>query len=167
VDYLSSKKGIHSIRNDLIPILLKCQYDQVFSKKEGLSKCKSIRQDLLQVVNATGNIFLDAFGLSTTGTPQSVVPHHQSPQSTTESTSSALATCDANKSDYSEEIVCHAIILREKDGFCARANTVTTYLDANLKMARLMSASKASNKVEIGAKTQVSCCLHVYPSDWQ
>lgn len=172
-----------SLRNDLIPMLLRCQYDEEYSKRE----------HLVQFMATQPNLMADAYLLSLTGRPSSL---HSSPlfqerlssvsgsaassnhglvsSPSTDKTnlatttgSSSLHALQAPSSSSSsggnnadgcfESLVCSAMIVKEKDGFCARANTVGTFLDVNLKMAKQVTSIDPRNmsNVEIGQKSQV------------
>ena len=92
-----------------------------------------------------------------------VPPYHHNSQCTNanQSNSSMLQShsqeVDLKGSMPYEELVCTAIVVKESDGFCLRANTVANYIDANLKITKQTSTTRAPLNAEISPKTQVEC----------
>jgi len=43
-------------------------------------------------------------------------------------------------SRWKNEVLCTAIVVKGVDGFCTRANTLSSYLDINLKIAKLLNS---------------------------
>ncbi|KAJ3085809.1 hypothetical protein HK102_013807, partial [Quaeritorhiza haematococci] len=50
IDLIASKKQIGSIRSELIPMLVRAQYDSKYEKKEGLDKFLAANTDILQPI---------------------------------------------------------------------------------------------------------------------
>lgn len=49
IDLIAAKKSISSIRNELLPLLIKCQYRERLAQKEGIDKCTFYSLFLFQI----------------------------------------------------------------------------------------------------------------------
>ncbi|KAI8057777.1 nucleotide-diphospho-sugar transferase [Syncephalis plumigaleata] len=130
LDYLADQPRIISLREDLLPALVKMQWKRGRAEREGvLELASAMPSDAL--LTADEKIALQ---LSSTVYPQDI-------------------------DDKSANISCYAIVCRTSTCMTGRANTISAYSELNRHMTRIYAAHHGAARVhasaEVDAKTQV------------
>ncbi|KAG1407640.1 hypothetical protein G6F60_002057 [Rhizopus arrhizus] len=128
IDILADKENVESISEDLIPLLVKCQYQRKLVERENIEKYSSTYHDLL----------VNALSLSTT-------------QSVDIDPSFKTNPTDSN---FKSPIKSYVHVYR--DGFCGRGNTIASYSELNRYVTKQgANIIRQPTTAEIAPRTQV------------
>ena len=96
---------------------------------------------------------------SSTGVPDGILTPIEESNSTPDSSVLNYRPSGGDENNtfqqWKQKVVCTAIVVSEKDGFCARVNTLGSYLDINLKFAKYVNVLKLKDDVEAKEKAQL------------
>lgn len=137
---LVEKENITSISKDLIPMLVKCQYQKKLVEREEIEKC-------LYIVFATVEYETYAFPLSITNLDSSTYDNLLANALSLSTTQSAdmddeLFMKDPIHSSFKSPIKTYVHVYR--GGFCGRGNTTASYNELN----RYVSNSFKENEIK-------------------
>lgn len=119
IDILADKENVESISEDLIPLLVKCQYQRKLVERENIEKCKEMMEEpkkkRLMILDSSTyhDLLVNALSLSTT-------------QSVDIDPSFKTNPTDSN---FKSPIKSYVHVYR--DGFCGRGNTIASYSELN------------------------------------
>ncbi|KAG2226768.1 hypothetical protein INT45_005733 [Circinella minor] len=129
IDLVADKENISSISEDLIPMLVKCQYQKKMVERENVKSYSSAQKSL----------FSTALSLSTTASDD-IDDDQFSP--------------DPTRSTFKSPVTTRAYIYR--GGFCGRANTIAGYSELNRHETKQgASITRVPSSTEVAPKTQV------------
>ncbi|KAI8985928.1 nucleotide-diphospho-sugar transferase [Pilobolus umbonatus] len=129
IDVIAAKDNIESISEDLIPLLVKCQYQRKLVEREGIEKY-AVNYD---------NILANALSLSTT----------QSANIEVDSSNK-----DPINSDFKSPVTSYIYVYR--DGFCGRGNTIASYSELNRYATKQgVPIARVPITAEVAPRTQV------------
>ncbi|KAI8340751.1 nucleotide-diphospho-sugar transferase [Chlamydoabsidia padenii] len=129
IDMVADKESIASISDDLIPMLVKCQYQKKMVERENVEQYASTYKNLLQTAlslstTASDDIDEDVF------MPDRIHPSFKSPVTTQ--------------------------VFIYRDGFCGRGNSMTAYTELNRHVIKQGNAiPRIPPTAEVAPKTQV------------
>ncbi|KAI9496112.1 nucleotide-diphospho-sugar transferase [Zychaea mexicana] len=129
LDMVADKENISSISEDLIPMLVKCQYQKTMVERENLNNYASKHKTL----------FSTALSLSTTAS---------------EDIDDDSFSSDPTRSKFKSPVTTRAYVYR--GGFCGRGNTVAGYNELNRHETKQgASITRIPSSAEVAPKTQV------------
>ncbi|KAI9248838.1 nucleotide-diphospho-sugar transferase [Phascolomyces articulosus] len=129
LDMVADKENISSISEDLIPMLVKCQYQKKMVERENVKTYASVQKSL----------FSTALSLSTT-LSEDIEDNQFSP--------------DPTRSNFKSPVTTRAFVYR--GGFCGRGNTIPGYNDLNRHESKQgASITRVPSSAEVAPKTQV------------
>ncbi|KAI8139474.1 nucleotide-diphospho-sugar transferase [Fennellomyces sp. T-0311] len=129
IDMVADKENISSISEDLVPMLVKCQYQKKMVEREKVNGYASAQKSLLAT----------ALSLSTTASND---------------IDDDLFSPDPTRSNFKSPVTTRAYIYR--GGFCGRGNTIASYSDLNRHETKQgASITRIPSSAEVAPKTQV------------
>ncbi|KAL1931833.1 hypothetical protein VTP01DRAFT_8889 [Rhizomucor pusillus] len=129
LDLVADKEKISSISEDLIPMLVKCQYQKKMVEQENVSEYASRDDPILKT----------ALSLSTTAS---------------DITEDDLAPYDPINATFKSPVRIHVFVYR--DGFCGRGNTIIGYHELNRHETKQgENITRVPVTAEVAPKTQV------------
>ncbi|RKP07232.1 nucleotide-diphospho-sugar transferase, partial [Thamnocephalis sphaerospora] len=131
LDYLTARPRIVSLREDLLPALVKMQWKRGRMEREGVLDCKCLQHSFEQAVdNANDKDTID------------------------DSTALALSTTQLAINQHTPEIRCRVLVCRADTCVTGRANTVPAYCELN-RNAGVSTVSRVHASAEVDPKTQI------------
>lgn len=125
LDMLVDKENITSISEDLIPMLVKCQYQRKMVEREKVNECKSIRKGKKD--GLTSNLFLSCEDAKANKTLLSTALS----LSTTSSDDIEDDVFSANPVHPAFKSPVKTLVHVYRQGFCGRGNTIASYCELN------------------------------------
>lgn len=123
LDVIKEKEKISSIRQDLVPLIIKCQYQRKLVEVEEMDKCTSLFRTTHHLNKYTNRVFTDAKSDDLLDTALSLSTVYD------EFDETLLNQNDPFKTYFKSNIKAHAFVYR--GGYCGRANTIPKYNEMN------------------------------------
>ncbi|KAG2186470.1 hypothetical protein INT44_002692 [Umbelopsis vinacea] len=128
LDLIKAKEKISSIRQDLVPLIVKCQYQRKLVENEDMGKYAAL-EDPLDTALSLSTVY-DEFD-------EKLLNEH-----------------DPYRSNFKSNIKVNTVIYR--DGYCGRANTIAKYSEMNrLASKQGLSIRRVPETAEVTAKSQI------------